>query len=161
MHEVNQQREVYFYGNVGLTRSKCPRCHRWCIVLNNKTACCGIEIEFDDGKPHMYRAGVTPHERKPLGKRKKGKILKAQGYRCLYCLQEFGSVFLRNGHEEIELSVEFDHCVPFAYNQDNSERNYVAACQVCNRLKSNFHYRDLEQAREDLALRRKEKGYDF
>lgn len=161
MHGINQRREVYYYGSVGLTRTICPNCKSWCIVQHGKTPCCKVQIQFDDEKPVQVRTSIPPQKRKYISQYRKGKILREQGYKCIYCLQEIGSTQTRNGFEEIMLSAEFDHLVPFSYSQDNSTGNIVGACQICNGLKYNFHYKDLEQAREHLRDSRKDKGYDF
>lgn len=156
-----QRREIFYYGSVGLTRVICPKCKSWCIVQKGRTPCCKIQIEFDDSKPRSTRSTTPPQKRRPLTEFRKRKIIRDQGYKCIYCLQEFGSTHTRDGHESVTLSVEFDHLVPYSYSQDNSLRNMVAACQVDNGLKHNFHYKDLEQAREHLRQARKDKGYDF
>lgn len=156
------RKEIYYYGNVPLERVVCPRCKEWCIVQKGKTPCCEIEIEFDDSLSiRRFRPSTPPQHRKPPTAKEKGAILDSQHFRCIYCLQEFGVTLTRNDYEEITLSVEFDHCVPFDYDQNNMIENFVAACQVCNGLKSNFHFRDLMQAREYLRETRKGKGYDW
>lgn len=155
------RREIYFYGNVGLPRVVCPKCKRWCIVLRGKTPCCLAPIAYDSTPPLMKRSASPPQERRQLKVSQKREMLADQNYQCAYCLQPFWSIVTRNTYEEILLTVELDHCVPFDYNQDNRVDNIVASCQICNSIKYNFHFRDMNQAREYLRATRKDKGYDF
>jgi hypothetical protein len=49
--------------------------------------------------------------------------------------------------------------VPYAYSQDNGTPNFVAACHVCNGLKSAKMFRTIDEARGYLASKRAAKGY--
>jgi hypothetical protein len=73
-------------------------------------------------------------------------ILELQGNRCLYCEMLFGSAIERKGRL-IFLKVNWDHFVPFAYTQNNYAYNFVAACQICNGIKSSHLFKTLEEAR--------------
>lgn len=160
-NNMNDRKEIYYYGNVGIERAKCGGCGRMSFVLkDNKTACCGFHVEYDGRKPIMKGISQPEQRRIPLRGKEKQRILKEQNYLCAYCIKEFGSIMYREG-QEIYLSVEFDHKMPYAYNQDNKPRNYIAACQVCNGLKGSLIFKDLAQAREYLRLARKDKGYEW
>jgi hypothetical protein len=60
---------------------------------------------------------------------------------------------------EIMLKLEWDHKVPFSFLQANPRENWAAACNICNSLKGNLHFADLQEAREYLAERWAAKGY--
>ena len=55
-------------------------------------------------------------------------ILESQECRCAYC---------NVGLDEVE--IEWDHFVPYAWAQSNSDSNFVAACKACNRAKSDVY----------------------
>jgi 5-methylcytosine-specific restriction endonuclease McrA len=51
------------------------------------------------------------------------------------------------------LSPVWDHLVPYVYGYDNSDDNFVAACQICNNIKSSKLFSSLEEAREYINAR--------
>ena len=57
------------------------------------------------------------------------KILTEQDCRCAYC-----NVSLN------EVELEWDHFVPYAWRRSNAADNFVAACRLCNRLKSDRYF---------------------
>lgn len=84
------------------------------------------------------RRTPTPTERK--------EILELQQDRCLYCDRLFGTAVIRK-EKLVFLRTNFDHFVPFSYSQNNYAYNFVAACQICNGIKSNLMFKTLEEAR--------------
>ena len=86
------------------------------------------------------------------------QILTAQENRCFYCARTFG-VRIARGSRDVILRCEWDHQVPYAYAQNNMPENFVAACHVCNALKSSFLFRTVDEAQTFLALRWPAKGY--
>ena len=57
------------------------------------------------------------------------------------------------------LRVEWDHYIPYSYSQDNRVSNFVAACQICNRIKSSLMLPSAEEYRVHIQNKRVEKGY--
>jgi len=47
----------------------------------------------------------------------------------------------------VSLRINFDHVVPFAYSQNNYRHNFVAACHICNSIKSSMMFNTLDEAR--------------
>ena len=74
------------------------------------------------------------------------KILAAQGNRCLYCLEEFGTWRIYRKEPKLVRRV-WDHLVPYSYLQDNPEWNWAAACSACNAIKSNKMFESVKEAR--------------
>jgi hypothetical protein len=72
-------------------------------------------------------------------------LLNHQRFVCAYCAIPFGSVVLRRGRLSLT-SVHFDHFVPHAYLNNNPVGNWVAACNVCNSIKSSLMFDSVEQA---------------
>lgn len=85
--------------------------------------------------------------------------LEAQDWRCFYCERGFGAKVWR-GSNFIELRVEWDHMVPYSFNQNNGASNFVAACRVCNALKSDRMFQSVDAAKVYLNAAWKEKGYE-
>ena len=54
------------------------------------------------------------------------KILNKSNGRCFYCGDDFSNS-----------KCEIDHFLPFSIHKDGTTDNLVAACNSCNRLKSN------------------------
>ena len=146
------------YGNVALESAFCSDCRSWSFVFKGKLACCDRPIVAE---PHRIKREVEPEFRRRLpSAAEREEILNQQNHQCIYCECTFGMQFLRNGRKRI-LRVEWDHALPFSYSQNNNANNFVAACQVCNRLKHDFIFSSLDEARVYLADQRAKKGYSF
>ena len=61
----------------------------------------------------------------------------------------------------LTIKVNWDHQLPYAFSQNNATSNFVAACHVCNGIKSDRLFKTVEEAQLYLAQKRKQKGYDF
>jgi 5-methylcytosine-specific restriction endonuclease McrA len=86
------------------------------------------------------------------------KRVVAQNEKCGYCDRLFGSMVLIDGNF-ITLKAEPDHFTPRAKRLNNSPSNIVAACQVCNGLKSSRSFTTIEQARIVLQAAWIERGW--
>jgi hypothetical protein len=86
------------------------------------------------------------------------KILEQQGGRCLYCDCEFGSTIYRKG-KAITVRLNWDHVVPFAYSRTSVGVDFVAACHVCNGIKTCLMFDSVNQAREHILAVRQQRGY--
>ena len=73
-------------------------------------------------------------------------MLEEQDNRCFWCDRRFGSTaFVRNRKRIIKL--HWDHIVPYSFGADNTPRNFVAACSVCNSWKSSMMFNTIEEVR--------------
>jgi len=70
-----------------------------------------------------------------------------------YCKDCKTNSFIRHGY--------FVCCGANTICKDNAVSNFVAACQVCNSLKSDKLFQDIEGAKSYLSNSRKTRGYDF
>jgi 5-methylcytosine-specific restriction endonuclease McrA len=86
------------------------------------------------------------------------KRVVAQNEKCGYCDRLFGSMVLIDGNF-VTLKAEPDHFTPRAKRLNNSASNIVAACQVCNGLKSSRSFATIEQARIVLQAAWAERGW--
>lgn len=57
------------------------------------------------------------------------------------------------------LRLNWDHFVPFAYGRTNASANWVAACHVCNGIKSCRVFDTVLEAQEYIRERWAAKGY--
>jgi 5-methylcytosine-specific restriction endonuclease McrA len=157
---MTELKESYLemYGSIELKRSFCPHCQGMTIIKHGTYVCCGQP--FTDTGPVYCARACESAPRRELNKPEQSAILQAQHYRCFYCDQDFGSTHLRHD-KPIKLTIHWDHQLPYAYSGDSRPTNYVAACQVCNHIKSDRIFVSEEDARTTLALRRKQLGCDF
>lgn len=85
------------------------------------------------------------------------KLIKKQKGRCIYCNIQFGDIIsIKNGYR-ISKAI-LDHFIPFSFTQNNRKDNFVVSCQVCNSIKSNFHFSSIEKARKYIQDVRTRKG---
>lgn len=151
------------YGNVNIRAAKCPACGVESFVEpgalgGDVSACCGEAIEPVAG-PNRVRvvAGAGSKRKKPpLSVRL--AVLESQDNRCLYCRNHFGTAVEVKGIMRHLIAV-WDHFVPFSYSADNGGRNFVAACQLCNGLKSNRVFEHQEDATAFILRGWERKGY--
>ena len=158
MARVDRRTHLALYGNVALKRAYCEVCQTNAFVIGGKLQCCDRPY---DTKPEVIRreSQPAPKRRRP-GLTEQRAILEAQDYSCIYCQQRFDSIRYR-GKKPFKLRIHWDHSVPFAHTMNNRVENFVAACHVCNPLKSDKIFDSLDDARVYLHTARLGKGYDF
>lgn len=149
--------KICLYGKVQLVLSYCKDCKYEVFIIDGKYSCCGKEFTEIVTE---YKQVAYCTDSRFVSKSTKRKILESQGDCCIYCEEPFNSIKYRKD-KEIVLTVEFDHKIPYTMIQDSSKDNIVAACQVCNGIKSDTLYQNLNSARIDLFEKRKQKGYNF
>jgi 5-methylcytosine-specific restriction endonuclease McrA len=147
-----------FYGTKMLTRGVCPACGETALVISGHYACC--EAPLQETPRGYVRISTTAGRRQPPPKRDRDRILREQGYSCLYCMGRFGTRVYRKA-KELRLRVNWDHLVPWSLTQDNRPKNYVAACQVCNGIKADHIFATVSEARAYVAVQAQKKGYSF
>lgn len=149
---------VALYGNVALERGYCKSCQSMALIKNGKFACCDTPV--NDTPSKFERQSEPLFARKTPSKHHKDRILEQQEHRCFYCGVAFDTYRYRDGLPVL-IRVHWDHQLPFTYSQNNRTENFVAACQVCNGIKSSHLFQTVEEAQVYIAGRRKAKGYDF
>lgn len=149
---------IALYGNVAIEKGYCPNCDAVSFIKNGKFVCCGTLLLSEPKKFH--RETEAPQHRKTPPKAEKDRILGEQEDRCFYCNVLFDSTRFRNGRS-FQIRVNWDHQLPYAFSQNNTTSNFVAACHICNGIKSDRLFKTIEEAQVYLAGKRKQKGYDF
>lgn len=146
------------FGNVSLQRAFCKTCKDYSFIREGKFLCCGAR--FGDTPKSFVRVSEPAAKRKTPTTNEKRRILSEQDGRCFYCGVRLGSIRTRNG-KSFMVKIHWDHKMPFAYSQNNHAGNFVAACHVCNGIKSSHIFSTVKEAQIELSSRRREKGYDF
>ena len=150
---------IALFGNIAIERKYCKDCGTEALVIKGKLQCCGAPA--NDSKPTRFFRESSPEQQRRLpGKREREQILRDQEDRCFYCGQRLNSLHVRNG-KPLFLKLNWDHYIPYAMSQNNYPYNFVAACHVCNGIKSDHVFQTAEEAQLYLLDVRKKKGYDF
>jgi 5-methylcytosine-specific restriction endonuclease McrA len=149
---------IGLYGNVKILKEFCPHCQGYAFVLHGRLACCNREAVAEprrfkrESEPEYARRRPSPDEQR--------EILLFQNHCCIYCESPFGFIRYRHGRP-LSLRIEWDHQIPFAYSRNNVTANFVAACHVCNRIKSSLCFPSIEEAAVYLSEQRQHRGYNF
>lgn len=120
-----------------------------------------------DPEPTTYAHAVTGSgQRKRPSAKIRQAALKRQRNRCLYCGHKFGTVVQRTRrgrgrNRTATLRINWDHFVPYAYGLTNGAHNWVAACHVCNNIKSCRMFDTVREAQAFVRARWAEKGYEL
>lgn len=139
------------YDTIILQKGWCENCQCYSFVRKGILQCCDART---DSTPTAWKREslATGIRRQPSTGYKRDQLL-AQDHRCFYCNILFG------GHRSwkgkiVKVRIEWDHLVPFAYLQSNPDSNFVAACHICNRLKSSKVFQTVEEARAYVETKR-------
>ena len=143
-----KQGHLAVYGSIKIRRLFCEKCDDISLIVKGKYVCCGSETK--ETPEFWKRESEADANRSRPSRAAQQEILLRQDDRCLYCERLFGSWARRNG-KPLQLSVCWDHFAPYSYSRDNQDLNFVAACQVCNGIKSNRIFETIEQARVYLS----------
>jgi hypothetical protein len=144
------------YGDIVIPRGYCLECESYAFIIDGKLKCCDAPAESN---PTTFKrmCDVGGGRKRPR-KKVQNKILEEQRYLCFYCWRRFGQTVYREGRS-IRLKINWDHVNPWSYCLSNKDSNFVAACHVCNGIKSNLMFKDLDDARTTITERWKDKGY--
>jgi len=156
---MERREHLAIYGNVKIPRIYCGRCKRMTLVIGGITACCDEPITMV--RKRLKKKVMIEHlnKRKLPPKKERKRILLVQGNHCLYCNKEFGTpYYYKNKHYFTKIN--WDHLVPFSYSRENKS-NFVAACNICNHLKSDLIFETVQEVFYYVEHKRKKKGYVF
>lgn len=83
-------------------------------------------------------SGASRRRNRP-GADQQRDILESQKGACFWCRNVFGQyVVAAQWRRPRQLLIQWDHRKPYAYDQDNGDQNFVAACTLCNRWKTDL-----------------------
>lgn len=122
---------------------------------------------FEKKSCKMHFGAIECHSneiaRNPMAPRRKlppwhirEDILNSQRKCCFYCGFPLEDWFLWNG-KPIFTKTQWDHLLPFSYSCSNNNDNFVAACQVCNGLKSSKVFETINELVTYVRQKRSER----
>jgi 5-methylcytosine-specific restriction endonuclease McrA len=149
-----------YYGKVVMPRAKCSECHAMSFVEDGMSVCCGADVDTDVVGSKKQMTQGRPHRRHLPG-RIKQTILEAQEGKCFYCQCDLSSTWYISPRMKTPRRVrtEFDHLLPFAFCNDQNTSNFVAACNVCNRIKYDRVFDSVEKLVSYIEFKRGRLGY--
>lgn len=157
---LSKKTKLTLYGKVGIARAWCGMCETMSFVIDNKLQCC--DTQHLETPTQWRRESAPPDNRTQPRKSLKKQLLEFQGNSCLYCEQKFNkTVRVRSKSKRTRLSklrITWDHFIPYSYNQNRKDDNWVAACQFCNSWKSDRLFNSVEEARVYLKQQWEIKG---
>lgn len=145
------------YGSVQLEKAYCSKCKTTAFIIDSRLQCCDAEVENTKEYIPVKYISEARNKRKPITLNTKEIILDLQDHKCFYCRRKFNTPYTTKGKNNIKYTTAvIDHVVPFCYCQ-STNHNLVAACNLCNSLKSDKIFSDLIQimiwAREQVDKR--------
>lgn len=159
----DRKKNVSIYGNVALIRGYCQDCKTTCIILDNIKQCCeGATRNVNIYNLPVKRVVEPEFCRKRLLKSERDAIIREQNFRCIYCDKYFGSIYEKKGKDGVHKTrIHFDHFIPFIHSANNKKYNIVASCNICNGLKSDKMFNNIDEVRIYVLQRIEEKGIIF
>lgn len=148
------------FGSVAILRMPCPKCGFMSFVIDGKSACCDEPID-QPSKYRRKRESDGEQKRCQLSASKKEIIIESQDNKCIYCQRPFGTpVYCPKRKRVIIPEIHFDHFVCWSFSRNTSVGNMVAACSICNLIKGDKLFENIDYARAFIMRRRYQKGYE-
>lgn len=147
---------TYVYGLQKINAEFCPKCHREAFVVDGQFTCCRRKCETQQSSTWKQIVS-NPRWRKRMAAIRRRLVAEQDG-QCIYCEIRFDRREWLKAHL-VKKTIHVDHFCPFAFNADHGLENLVASCSVCNGIKADKIFRDLNHAREYIQHRRFILGY--
>ena len=157
-----RDRHLAAYGSVLIERGFCEKCQSTAFILDGKLQCCGAKVAEPESKLQVCAMSIPSTRNKGLKAHVKRLMIEVQGNKCFYCGRKFGSAYIKKNspaHTVRFTTVTFDHVQPFV-NGGRDTHNRVAACNLCNAVKSDKVFDNLFQIGIYTSKKLKEK-YSF
>ena len=153
--------EVVYYQDIVMVRAYCSTCKAAAFIIDGHYTCCGKKAPaIKDITGVLYSREAGDIKRIKCPKKIQNEILMEQNNKCKWCGYEFGEIISNKKNKEIKHlnKVHFDHKIPFIYI-GNPVSNWVAACDICNSIKSAHYFKTYEDAYQWIGNRRLEYGW--
>lgn len=157
MNRSGRKGHSALYGDVVIPRGYCLDCDSYAFIIDNELRCCGKRVEDPEFIGFKKMSDCVAIRRGPSRKWQEA-IIRTQGGKCFYCDRRFGSCVWRSG-KQISLRLHWDHVNPWIYSLSNKDQNFVAACHVCNGIKSSLIFGSIDEARTHITEKWQVKGY--
>lgn len=150
------------YGKVSMVRACCPVCGEFSFVIDGEMACCGAKPPDLDPKYIIRMTKGRKRKKRPTPARQK-VLLESQNYKCFYCGCDLRNSWYVGGRMKLpkRVTIHYDHLVPWVYSIDDGVQNIVAACSVCNMIKTSRVFPTVEKLREWVLSRREKRNYEI
>lgn len=144
------------YGSTALLKAYCFICKAYSFIQNGVFVCCNRVYENIPKKEILKRESAGQRNRKRLPKKVKNRILEAQNHKCIYCDIDLNDKYVWDNKRAkfIKIKVHFDHFVSWNYSRSDQASNLVAACHLCNGIKSDKYFTDIQSAADYILSRR-------
>ena len=139
------------YGAVILPKAWCEECQTFSLVRRGVLVCCDERVAK---APELWKreSQASGIRQKPSAEYRKAQ-LERQSHRCFYCELLLGES-IRYCNRLVTLRTHWDHVVPFAYLQSNPDKNFVAACHICNNIKAAKVFQTVEEAKSYVQTKK-------
>jgi hypothetical protein len=157
---MNKVLTKQIYGSVCIPRAYCKEGGDTVFIVNNEYSCCGSKYVDTAKKEKLIRIVQSDHIKRKIKDSLRKEILEHQKNKCVYCDCDLtvSHIYRADKCKYIKMSVHFDHFEPWAYGGNNHKSNMNASCCICNLIKADHHFINIESARLYINERRKEKG---
>jgi len=146
-----------FYGSQVMLKAYCKECEMDAFIVDGKLQCCDKKIEIPP-EVKLSREFDGSQKRHQISRKIKNQILKKQENKCIYCKCDLdGWIFNKKRQEYTPVKIHYDHFISWNYSRNDQENNLVAACHVCNFIKSDLYFRDFVSTRDHILKKRAEK----
>lgn len=144
------------YGSVAIKSDICKTCGFQSFIVRQRFSCCG---RFAYGKQtDIRRISQARSNRKRFSPEFIKTLVSKQSGLCFWCGIPF---------EELEFSrrklakkkVHLEHLEPFIFAANECRKNLVAACSICNLIKSDLMFDSIYECRKYIKIQRRKKGY--
>jgi len=139
--------ERVIYGKITMYRHFCAKCGAPNISNDGDYICdCGYNSTEKKWKRTKIEAVRPTCRRQPKAEIKR-EILEQQQGKCYWCNREFDLPYWRSSKIRY-LKVNWDHKIPFAFEQRSRDNNWVASCEICNKSKYNHLFENDDECKE-------------
>ena len=136
------------YGSIALFRVYCETCQEWSLTGNENRCEAG---HLASSVRTVRREGRGVFKRKQPSVAHQRERLALQDNKCHWCARAFGDVVILRRGAVLTLRAVWDHFVPYSYTGSCDDLEFVAACQLCNGVKSNHIFDSEDECRQYLT----------
>jgi hypothetical protein len=142
------------FGKTSFLRGYCWSCRSEAFIIDGLLSCCDLPFRENEVQRTIY---VTQKaiKRKAISKKLRLQLIEEQNNRCFYCGCDLAGYYLRDDVVR-KIRIHVDHVQPFSAVGDSTEM--VAACNVCNLIKSNKVFGNMEELVGYILEQRDKKG---
>ena len=142
------------YGKASFIKAYCEDCETEAFIINGCYACCDSKYIKDNIDRTIYVTQKS-NKRKAITTKERRGLIEQQNNRCFYCDCDLGGYYIRNNTLR-KIKAHIDHVHPFSAVGNATE--FVAACNVCNQIKSNKVFSSMDELIDHIKNRKRDKN---